>query len=153
MEAPMPEISKILYATDFSEGSAVAAECARTFAEMNDADVLVLHVISELADSNRLRVHSDDYTEIERSVERLAFDNMKQFCPRYFKEGRYKSRLEVGIPFKVINEVARTEDIDLIVVGTHGRTGLAHVVLGSTAERVMRKAGRPVLTVPCRDQE
>jgi len=149
----MPEIRKILYATDFSEGSAVAAECARTFADLHDAEVLVLHVISELADSNLLRVHSDDYTEIEHSVERLAFDNMKEFCPRYFKEGSYKSRLEAGIPFKVINEVARTEEADLIVVGTHGRTGLAHVVLGSTAERVMRKAGRPVLTAPCRDEE
>jgi nucleotide-binding universal stress UspA family protein len=115
--------------------------------------VLVLHVISELADSNRLRVHSDDYTEIERSVERLAFDNMKELCPRYFKEGSYRSRLEVGIPFKVINEVARSEKVDLIVMGTHGRTGLAHVVLGSTAERVMRKSGRAVLTVPCREKE
>lgn len=149
----MPEIKKILYATDFSEGSAVAAECARTFADLNNAQVLVLHVLSELADSNRVRLHSDDYSEIEESVERLAFNNMQEFCPRYFKEGSYKSRLEVGIPFKVINDIARAEDIDLIVVGTHGRTGLAHVVLGSTAERVMRKAGRPVLTVPCRDQE
>jgi nucleotide-binding universal stress UspA family protein len=149
----MPEISKILYATDFSEGSAVAAECARSFADLYDAQVLVLHVISELADSNRLRVHSDDYTEIERSVERLAFDNMKELCPRYFKEGSYRSRLEVGIPFKVINEVARSEKVDLIVMGTHGRTGLAHVVLGSTAERVMRKSGRAVLTVPCREKE
>ncbi|MFN2257865.1 MAG: universal stress protein [Desulfuromonadaceae bacterium] len=51
----------------------------------------------------------------------------------------------------MINEVARKENVDLIVVGTHGRTGISHVVLGSTAERVMRKAGRPVLTVPCRD--
>lgn len=149
----MSKINKILYATDFSEGSAVAAEYVRAFADMHDAEVLVLHVISELADSNRLRVHIDDYSEIERSVERLAFDNMKELCPQYFKEGSYKSRLEAGIPFKVINEVARTENVDLIVVGTHGRTGLAHVVLGSTAERVMRKAGRPVLTVPYRDEE
>lgn len=146
----MPKITKILYATDFSEGSAVAAEYARTFADMHAAQVVVLHVNNELVDSNRLRMQSDDYLEIEHSVERLAAENMQEFCPRYFKKGSYKSRIEIGIPFKVINEVAHSEGVELIVVGTHGRTGLAHVVLGSTAERVVRKAGLPVLTVPIR---
>ncbi|MFA5700822.1 MAG: universal stress protein [Desulfuromonas sp.] len=146
----MAKISKILYATDFSEGSAIAAEYARAFAELHQAQVLVLHVISELADSNRLRIQSDDYAELEHSVEKLALTNMEEFCPRYFKAGSYATRLEVGIPFKVINAVAHSENIDLIVVGTHGRTGLAHVVLGSTAARVVRKAGIPVLTVPTR---
>jgi nucleotide-binding universal stress UspA family protein len=60
--------------------------------------------------------------------------------------------MRVGIPFKVIIEVANENAVDMIIMGTHGRTGIAHVVLGSTAERVMRKAGRPVLTVPWRDK-
>ncbi|MDY0211811.1 MAG: universal stress protein [Desulfuromonadaceae bacterium] len=144
----MTKISKILYATDFSEGSAIAAEYARALADLHQARVLVLHVINELADSNRLRIQSDDYAELERSVEKLASSNMKEFCPRYFKTGSYETRLEIGIPFNVINDVAKKENADLIVVGTHGRTGLALVVLGSTAARVVRKSAVPVLTVP-----
>ncbi|MDD2558995.1 MAG: universal stress protein [Desulfuromonadaceae bacterium] len=144
----MAKISKILYATDFSEGSAIAAEYARALADLHQAQVLVLHVANELADSNRLRIQSDNYAELERSVEKLALTNMKEFCPRYFKAGSYETRLEIGIPFKVINDVAKSEKVDLIVVGTHGRTGLALVVLGSTAARVVRKSAVPVLTVP-----
>ncbi len=147
----MTKFRKILYATDFSEGAAIAAEHTQAFAELYQAEVLVLHVISELADANRLRVQSDDYTELERNIEKLASNNMEEICSRYFKAGNYKTRLEVGIPSKVINEVAKNENADLIVTGTHGRTGLAHVVLGSTAARVVRKAKVPVLTVPTQE--
>jgi nucleotide-binding universal stress UspA family protein len=55
--------------------------------------------------------------------------------------------MRVGAPFLEIIHAARTEAVDLIVLGTHGRTGLAHVLLGSVAERVVQKAGCAVLTV------
>jgi len=144
------KIKKILYATDFSEGSEVAAQCARAMADLMQAEVLVLHVLSEFADPNRLRLHSDDYAELEDKVEKLALEQMHETCERYFNQENTNWEMRVGIPFKVIIETASENAVDMIIMGTHGRTGIAHVVLGSTAERVMRKAGRPVLTVPWR---
>jgi nucleotide-binding universal stress UspA family protein len=145
-------IKKILYATDFSEGSEVAAQYARAMADLMQAEVLVLHVLSEFADPNRLRLHSDDYAEFEDKVEKLALEQMHATCERYFNQVTTNWEMRVGIPFKVIIETASENAVDMIIMGTHGRTGIAHVVLGSTAERVMRKAGRPVLTVPWRDK-
>ena len=58
-----------------------------------------------------------------------------------------RSLLRVGAPFLEIIHAAQAENVDLIVLGTHGRTGLAHVLLGSVAERVVQKAGCAVLTV------
>jgi nucleotide-binding universal stress UspA family protein len=55
--------------------------------------------------------------------------------------------IRIGVPFLEIIRYAKEQDIDLIVVGTHGRSGLSHVLLGSVAERVVRKAPCPVLTV------
>ncbi|MFW6387589.1 MAG: universal stress protein, partial [Thermodesulfobacteriota bacterium] len=151
-KAMTAKIKKILYATDFSEGSEVAAQCARAMADLMQAEVLVLHVLSEFADPNRLRLHSDDYAELEDKVEKLALEQMHEACERHFNRENTSWEMRVGIPFKVIIETARENDVDMIIMGTHGRTGIAHVVLGSTAERVMRKAGRPVLTVPWRDK-
>ncbi len=76
---------------------------------------------------------------------------MKEFCGRICEDFKnYETAIETGIPFKKIVKKAEYEGVSLIVIGTHGRTGLEHVVVGSTAEKVVRHACCPVMTVrPC----
>jgi nucleotide-binding universal stress UspA family protein len=76
-----------------------------------------------------------------------AHTALQQFLPFQHTGYPLELRVEVGHPFEQILDTARREYVDLIVMGTHGRTGLAHLVLGSVAEQVMRLASCPVLTV------
>ena len=72
---------------------------------------------------------------------------LQHFLPSELSGRSVELRVEIGHPFEQILEVAKGERVDMIVMGTHGRTGLAHIVLGSVAERVVRMAPCPVLTV------
>ncbi len=88
--------------------------------------------MSRIAEEQRLLAQK----ELDKIVGRLRDGGLKA-----------RSLLRVGAPFLEIINAAQTENADLIVMGTHGRSGLAHVLLGSVAERVVQKAACPVLTV------
>jgi universal stress protein A len=148
----VPNISKILVATDFSDDSNYALSYAVEMAQRFSAELIVLHVdqplapvmVSELnpgldlgamnriAEEQRLLA----LREVDKTVDRLRE-----------KQLRVRGLLRVGAPFLEIVTNAQSENVDLIVIGTHGRSGLAHVLLGSVAERVVRKTHCPVLTV------
>jgi len=140
-------IRNILLPTDFSDCSAAAFEHASTFAVMYNAHLHVLHVAKEpqLNSSNpevaglESLQSSNGPTpqdELRRLVERMLPDQTKVI-----------EAVKFGQPYKEIVNYARHEDIDLIVIGTHGRTGLTHLVMGSVAEKVVRFSPVPVLTV------
>lgn len=76
-----------------------------------------------------------------------AHTALQQFLPPELAGQHVELRIEVGPPFEHILETAHRHRVDLIVMGTHGRTGLSHMALGSVAERVVRMAPCPVLTV------
>jgi nucleotide-binding universal stress UspA family protein len=147
----MNNIDKILFATDFSEASELAFQYAILQAKQFNAKLLVFHVINEL----EFPIHGifpDHYVEDHKKELATAADRMmKEFCARNCKDFEVcECVIETGIPFKKIIKKAETEDVSLIVIGTHGRTGLEHVVVGSTAEKVVRHSCCPVLTVrPC----
>jgi nucleotide-binding universal stress UspA family protein len=148
----VPNISKILVATDFSDDSNYALSYAVEMAQRFSAEIIVLHVdqplapvmVSELnpgldlgamnriAEEQRLLA----LREVDKTVDRLREKQLK-----------VRGLLRVGAPFLEIVTTAQSENVDLIVIGTHGRSGLAHVLLGSVAERVVRKTHCPVLTV------
>jgi nucleotide-binding universal stress UspA family protein len=144
----MKNIDTILFATDFSEASELAFQYAILQAKQFNAKLLVFHVINEL----EFPIHGlfpDHYVEDHKKELATAADRMmKEFCDRNCTDYEIcECVIETGIPFKKIVKKAEAEDISLIVIGTHGRTGLEHVVMGSTAEKVVRHAGCPVLTV------
>ena len=144
----MKTIKKILYATDFSESSLPACDYALTLAKLAEAQVHVLHVIGEFADSRKSMIQPEAMALLEREVEVQAIKDMEGFCREKFDgEIPYTTEVVVGIPFAEIIKKARELSVDLIVVGTHGRTGLEHVIVGSTAERLVRRSPFPVLTV------
>lgn len=141
-------ISIILFATDFSESSVPASRHAVYLSNLTGATLHVLHVIGELSDQRRGMIHEEFFETFERGVEQQALKDMELFCDAYLRgAGEYESHMVIGNPFQEIIRLAETLKADLIIMGTHGRTGIEHVLVGSTAERVVRNSKTPVLTV------
>jgi nucleotide-binding universal stress UspA family protein len=144
----MKTISIILYATDFSESSKPASDYALTLAKLTGGKVHVLHVIDEFSDSRKSMIQPEAMILLEREVEIQALKEMAEFCKKRFNgEIPFTTDVVMGIPFQEIIKKASELPADLIVVGTHGLTGMEHVIVGSTAERVVRRSKIPVLTV------
>lgn len=140
--------TKILLPTDFSECSAEAAETARFLADRFGSLVVVLHVLDEPATLDPM-FRGEVPLELLRSrMEKFARESMDAFLARHFSGfGHFDTMLATGIPYREIIGKAREVAADLIVIGTHGRTGVEHVIFGSTAEKVVRMAPCPVLSV------
>jgi nucleotide-binding universal stress UspA family protein len=143
------QIRRILCPVDFSANSEHALQYAVAFAQTHEAELILLHVMDYAA------IDVLDYpsafefsTQINEKLREISEERLEQLTAA--KKGEYakvSSRLSTGTPFLEIVNLARKEEIDLIVMGTQGRTGLAHVFMGSVAEKVVRKSACPVLTV------
>lgn len=133
----------ILIPTDGSEGTAAAVSQGIALARQFDATVHVLHVVDE-------RHAMTDYDVVNEELEAAAERAIDAIADRLDAEGIPVERhLRRGVPHEEILDAADAYGVDLIVMGTHGRTGVSRVVnLGSTTERVVRLAGVPVLTAP-----
>jgi universal stress protein A len=148
-------LTRILVPTDFSDTAAVALKYATALADVFQARLHVLHVIDLTIgrqwDAELAMVASRD---IENEARARSDAELAQLFTRAERE-KYSAALvtEVGAPFSAIVKYARREDIDLVVMGTHGRGPLAHLLIGSVAENVVRKAPCPVLTVPLRGHD
>lgn len=135
--------STILVATDFSDGSKHALEYATASAKMTGATLLIVHVhvIPSMADGEGML-----YGGLEFEDDAALMRTLKAVKPEI--DGiAYEHRLLKGDPAKEILHLANEENASLIVMGTHGRTGLMRLLMGSVAEEVVRKANCPVLTI------
>jgi nucleotide-binding universal stress UspA family protein len=145
----MIDLHRILVPTDFSKHSQNALTYAIAFAEKFQAELYLLHVVQDLAvfvpDMVTVAPPPAPAMEQLTNAARQALDRVV----RDHKLERFSLHREVreGAPFYEIVRFAQEATIDLIIMGTHGRGGLAHVLLGSVAEKVVRKAPCPVLTV------
>jgi len=145
----MIELARILFPTDLSDAAAEAQAYAFALAEKFNAELHVLSVIQDMAlvspDPNMpWLVPASNLQEVKQSVEE-ALQKIPE--PQWPNAKPVQRLIRIGVPFMEIIKYAKEADIDLVVVGTHGRSGLSHVLLGSVAERVVRKAPCPVLTV------
>jgi universal stress protein A len=145
----MIELRRILVPTDFSKFSKVALSYAAALAEKFAAELYLLHIVQDLAVfiPDMITVAPPPAPTVEQMTRAVhdAFD-------RLVKENhleRFKVHREVreGTPFSEIVRFAKEQRVDLIIMGTHGHTGLTHMLLGSVTEKVVRKAPCPVLTV------
>ena len=147
----MLNLKNILYPTDFSEHSLVALPYAAGLTQQNNSNLYCLHVVE---------MHQEEYLTSEYKIPlnvphvpedkvlRTTRARMERFVKENFPEtGKVTSRVLIGIPFVEIIRYARDQSIDLIVIGTHGNSALAATLLGTVAEKVVRKAPCPVLTV------
>lgn len=148
----MAQIKRILLATDFSPCSQGAVEATRDLAAPLGAAVIVLHV-GELPPGldPAVPVHPDaagPTLPVGEYVSQAAERSLKEVLELLRAAGvPATARVELGPVIDTVLRVALAEGVDLIVVGTHGRTGLRHLFLGSIAERLVRTAPVPVLTV------
>jgi nucleotide-binding universal stress UspA family protein len=136
----------ILVPMDFSESSNQALDYAITFASKLQARLTVLHVVEVFP------LGSADMTTVpEAYIEDLKMEadrTMQSYLARITAAGLTGDIVvKHGPVFQEIMEVAKTQHVDLIIMGTHGRTGLSHLFLGSVAERLVRFAPCPVLVV------
>lgn len=136
-------ITRILFATDFSACARHAEQYVAFLAAAYRASVTVLHVL-EIYEGTYVTTVQDQY-ESRARLDDVAGRLRQPTVPVTHQQ-------RAGIPDAIICDVAEDTRADLIVLGTHGRTGLRHILLGSTAERVLTMAPCPVLTVRCPDR-
>lgn len=147
----MKSIRHILVPIDFSKSARAALSAAVDMAEKYEANIDLLHVIPP-----------PSYVPLERTIfgegkEKTIDDAMRSSAEKQLAqvvaalpEGiqeRVSTHLEMGVPSKTIVRYAEAEKTDLVVMGTRGRTGLDEIIIGSVAERVLRRCPCPVLTV------
>jgi len=141
----MIKIDKILVPTDFSVCAKQAVTYACELAKRFGAELHLLHVACPPVADYAYAARIPD--ELLRP-EKLAQRELEEYeVPDAEQLPGVQKTVRSGTPFVEIVRQAKEKDIDLIVIGTHGRTGLKHMLIGSVAEKVVRKATCPVLTV------
>jgi nucleotide-binding universal stress UspA family protein len=140
------QLKQILIPIDFSDYSDQALRWGVSLAQKYGAQLLLLHVIPEVLEEVSARESAGEQLVIDLTAEVEA--QLHEIARQGLKEGvAVDVRVADGEPADAILRMARQEKVDLIVMGTHGRTGLSHLLLGSTAEAVVRAAACPVFTV------
>jgi nucleotide-binding universal stress UspA family protein len=163
----LPEIKKVLYATDLSRNSAFAFRYAMKFAEEQNADIVILHVLEEIAPNTKalmslylaeseLRNVLNEKLDVTEEIR----DRLNTFCDQEYKDApactSRVAHVEVaeGYPAEQILSKADELNCDAIVMGTHGKGYLSHTFLGSVAQKVLRRVRKPVFIIPLpKDEE
>ena len=160
-ETMIPEIKKILYATDLSENARYAFGYVASLASRYDARITVLHVLEDPSPSTLLLVGdivgqkrlNTLRKEKEISVIESMRTRLEDFCTEFKEEmpdyriSVEKTIVETGHPVDRIIEYADSTDCDVIVMGSRGLGMLADVMLGSTSRRVLRRCNKPVMVI------
>jgi nucleotide-binding universal stress UspA family protein len=134
----------ILHPTDLSRHSAYALSIACDLARQNNAKLLVLYVVESLGPENV--TYGEAVSQLQPAGYRTRLEQyLKDNIPAEGALSMYHI-LSPGDPAREIERVAKENAVDLIVMGTHGHTGLARLLMGSVAEHVVRRAPCPVLT-------
>ena len=148
----MEKVKKILAPTDFSDLSRAGLRYALETARNLNAEVIVQHVIPVGEDwfsqHEELTPVRDLLPEHQRRLDKFLRDNFAE-CINLIE---IRQKVEVGVPHANILDMAAREEVDMIVMSTHGRTGLSHMLLGSVTEKVVGRALCPVLVIPAIDR-
>ncbi len=150
----MIKMKKILMPTDFSQNANQALRYASVFADKFDSKLTLFHVIALFQDDpNNPRRHFPDLQALYTIMDQNAIADMDQFDLHFDKLRVNKVTVRGISPAEEIVNYADTNEADLIVMGTHGRSALGHFLIGSVAEKVVRHAKCPVLTISHQEKE
>lgn len=142
------KIQTILFPTDFSNGARAAMDHAISLAKDYRAKLILLYVIQDISIAEWYIPSSLSVTDLVEDMQKSASKEMEKWAAEASTRVKDVEKMVVrGVPFVEIIRTAKDKSADLIVIGTHGRTGIDHMLFGSTAEKVVRKAACPVLTV------
>ena len=147
-------LKRILVPIDFSENSKKALRYAQPFAEQFGAEIILLHVVRPMMRPEGYMIvpGAQESRRVTRMDEREA--RLGGFRHHEIGDGiKGGTIVQMGEPSREIINVAKARKVDLIVIATHGYTGVKHILLGSTAERVVRQAPCPVLVVREKENE
>ena len=148
-----PHYKKVLFCTDFSENADYAFDFAYGIAKRDEGLLYILHVIPG----------NPQEAFVERLIPRDIVENIhkviEEDTDKKYKE-HYVKKIDDSVKFEIVTKSGREdeeiltfatqENVDIIVMGTHGRTGIENVFFGSVAEKVLRHSPFPVLTIPCK---
>ena len=145
----MKRIRRILHPTDFSSASRPALERALGLARDSRAELIILHVMAPVIPVvGEGYIPPQTYEAIDTAARKSAQKKLDALVARARKAGvRARGLLVEGTPHDRIVRAAKAQRVDLIVMGTHGRSGLARLFVGSVASRVVSAAPCPVMTV------
>lgn len=148
-------LKRILFPTDFSPASECARNYACSIAGLMDAELHILHIIDDPfpipgTKGSWVLPHEDLIARLVSQTETQLIEQTKDMGIR---ENRVTRSVKIGNPAREITDYAAKHDIDLIVLGTHGHSGLSHLLIGSVAEKVVRLSKCPVLTVHPTDHQ
>jgi nucleotide-binding universal stress UspA family protein len=139
---------KILYPTDFSDVSSKALDFIKQLKGAGTKEVLVLHVVDERETERMRQIPELNVEEIDKIHEENVHKEIKAIADELKKSGlEVKTRIDRGIPFREILKVEKEEGISAVVIGSHGKTCISEMLLGSCSEKVIRKSTKPVLVV------
>lgn len=142
------KIGKILFATDFSEGSAVALPYAVDMAKQYGAKLYLVHVVYDITKATGWYVPHVAIGEIYDEIEKSAKAEIEKIDTAGMRDLKEVEQVVLkGTPYEEIIRFAEENEVDLVVLGTHGRKGIDRVLFGSTAEQILRNAPCPVLSV------
>ena len=139
---------KILFPTDFSDASKKALGYIKELKQAGIKEVVVLHVIDEREIDAIFQNSAVRFEDIVRSIRAEARKGINAVGRELEKNGfTVKVRIEEGIPFRDILSVEKEENVSAIVIGSHGKSNIKEMLLGSVSEKVIRKSKKPVLVV------
>ncbi len=144
----MPSIKKILCALDLSDATPRVAEYAVLTAKAYDAEIVVAYAAPPLTQYAGFEIQPKLIEMFSDEISTGAEKNMEKAIAEHFAGVKTESLIKVGDPADVIIDAAKSVGADMIVMGTHGRRGYDRFLLGSVAEKVVKGAKLPVLTVP-----
>jgi nucleotide-binding universal stress UspA family protein len=142
---------KILYPTDFSDVSRKALDYLKQLKEAGAQEVIVLHII-DTREVESIARYGEVSMDLEKGLEKRMEERIKQEITAIEAELKrsgfdVKVRIERGIPFREILRIEEEEDVSVVVIGSHGKSCVAEMFLGSVSEKVLRKSGKPVLVI------
>ncbi len=147
----MFKIHAILCPVDFSDASRKAVQYAKEFALSMGSSVSLLNVVEPRPMAVDITLN---YIPFEEDLEHAANEDMQRVLEEFQLAGlKAESSIEIGNPSDVILDKARELNVNLIILGSHGKTGLSRLLMGSVAEMVVRKAPCPVLIVKAEETE
>lgn len=157
----LPDIKKVLYATDLSRNSAFAFRYAMKFAEAQHADIVILHVLEGISPNTRallslylaeseLRNALNEKLDVTEEIK----NRLNTFCDQEYRDAPACAsrvthvKVSEGYPAEQILSKVDELNCDAIVMGTHGKGSFSHTFLGSVAQKILRRVRKPVFIIP-----
>ena len=144
----MIEIKKILFPLDLTENSSKILPYVLSVSEKYNSQIYLLHVVQDLNKWGKLYVPHPSMDKFQEEAIKNAKKAMDKICENQLQScPNFQKRVVSGDTVDEILKIIESENIDLLIMGTHGRKGLEHVIFGSVAENIVKKSPVPVLSI------